>query len=263
MNSKKKLKVHVAKEDIKAGLRRLGLKNGDRVGVHSSLSRFGVVDGGANAVIDALLEVVGEEGTIVMPTYSTNRVGMKLTPAEAAAGLTWKFKILPYDSNATPCWTGIIPETFRKRPSVLRSSHPTHSKAAAGRYAKEIVENEDSSALGSWKKLLELDGYILFIGIGLRACSSMHLAEERVKLPQHLAEKTTLPKNLVEKYPATQWDICYGPYPNFAKMEKPLLKKGILCKTRIGQAMVQLVKLSALIDLYAEQLRRNPDLFYR
>jgi aminoglycoside 3-N-acetyltransferase len=47
----------VTKEDIKKGLIKLGLKKGDIIGVHSSLSRFGYVIGGADTVIDALLEI--------------------------------------------------------------------------------------------------------------------------------------------------------------------------------------------------------------
>jgi aminoglycoside 3-N-acetyltransferase len=47
----------VTKEDIKKGLIKLGLKKGDIIGVHSSLSQFGYVIGGADAVIDALLEI--------------------------------------------------------------------------------------------------------------------------------------------------------------------------------------------------------------
>jgi len=70
----KKPEVRVSKEDIKASLRELRLKEGDMVGVHSSLSSFGYVEGGVDAVFDALLEVVGEEGTVVMPTYSANRI---------------------------------------------------------------------------------------------------------------------------------------------------------------------------------------------
>lgn len=254
--------MRVAKEDIKAGLRKLGLKKGDIVGVHSSLSSFGVVEGGADAVIDALLEVVGEEGTIVMPAYSTNRIDVERTPEEVAIGVMWKFKILPYNPKEIPCWTGAIPETFRKRKNIFRSLHPTHSIAAIGRHAKEIVEVEDSSALKGWKKLLELKGYILLIGVGLDRCSSMHLAEERVQLPRHIIEKITPPNWLVEKYPEEEWDVGYGPYPDFSKMEESCLKNKIMKRVKVGEATLKLVKLRDLIDLYAEYLKRYPDFFY-
>jgi len=255
--------VKVFKEDIKAGLRALGLKKGDNVGVHSSLSSFGFVEGGADGVIDALLEVVGEEGTIVMPTYSSNRIEVERTPEEIAMGVTWKFKILPFDPKETPCWTGMIPETFRKRKGALRSLHLTHSITAIGAKAKEIAEaGKELSALGGWRKLLELNGYILLIGVGLDRCSSMHLAEERVQLPKHILDKITLPKELTEKYPEREWDIGFGPYPDFTKMEEPYIKHKIIKTVKIGKATVKLARLSDMIDLFEEYLKRNPDLFY-
>jgi aminoglycoside 3-N-acetyltransferase len=248
-NKGKKSKVHVTKNDIKAGLRKLDLNRGDNVGVHSSLSSFGVVEGGADAVIDALLETVGEEGTIVMPTYSTNRIEIERTQKKPPLRVTWKFKLLPYDLKETLCWTGAIPETFRKRKGVLRSTQPTHSKAAIGKHAKEIIESEDLPALGCWRKLLELDGFILLMGVGLDSCSSMHLAEERIKLPQRTIEKTTMPKWLAEKYPEDKWDVGYGPYPDFTKMEEPLSKNNMMQTIKVGKATLKLVKLRDLINL--------------
>lgn len=105
----------VRKEDIEAGLRRLGLKKGDSVGVHSSLSSFGRVEGGADAVIDALLDVVGEDGNVVMSTHSANLLEVPRTPEQIAMGVSWLYKILPYDPAETPVTTGIISETFRKK----------------------------------------------------------------------------------------------------------------------------------------------------
>lgn len=254
LEERKRLRVHVSKEDIKMGLRRLCLKNGDIVGVHSSLSSFGYVEGGAEAVIDALLEVVGQEGTIVMPTHSANIVEVERTAEEKAMGVTWLYKILPYDPKETPCRTGTIPEAFRKRKGAVRGSHPSNSIAALGPRAEELVEG--------WHKVLEADGYILLIGVGLEVCTAMHLAEKRVQFPEHILKKITPPKELVEKYPETEWEWDFGPYPDFAKMEEPCLKHGIMKTVKVGEATLKLVRLKKLVDLYAECLKKNPDLFY-
>ena len=63
----------ILKEKIVQKLREVGLEKGDVVMVHTSLKRIGYVCGGAQTVIEALMEVVGENGTIMMPTQSWNR----------------------------------------------------------------------------------------------------------------------------------------------------------------------------------------------
>jgi len=255
---RKKPEVRVSKEDIEIALRELGLKKGDIVGVHSSLSSFGYVDGGADAVIDALLEIVGREGTIVMPTHSTNLVKVKLAPREVAAGALWLYKILPYDPKETPCSTGVIPETFRKREDVMRSLHPLFSVAAIGPKAKEIVEAGSENVLKAWRKLLELEGYILLVGVDLGVCTAMHLAEELVVLPEHILKKITPPKWFVEKYPEDEWEWDFGPYPEFSKLEEPCQKHKRMKTIKVGEATLKLVRLRELIDLYVEYLRKTP-----
>jgi aminoglycoside 3-N-acetyltransferase len=247
-------RLSVTKEDIKKGLIELGLKKGDIVGVHSSLSSFGRVEGGADAIIDALIETVGEQGNIVMSTHSANLSEDKRTPEEKAMGVSWLCKILPYDPNMTPVRTGIIPETFRKRKGVIRGSHPSNSVAALGPKAKELSEG--------WHRLLELDGYILLIGVGLKSCSAMHLAEKRVRLPDRIMRTITPPKWLVEKYPEGEWEWDIGPYPSFAKLTEPCLERGIMKAVKVGEATLMLVRLRKLIDLYVEYLEKNPDIFY-
>lgn len=258
----KKPAAHVSKGDLKAGLKQLGLKKGDNIGVHSALSSFGYVDGGADTVIDALLEVVSKEGTIVMPTHSANLEKVERSPEEIAAGVSWLYKILPYDPHKTPCTTGTIPETFRKRKDVLRSLHHVHSIAATGPKTKAIVKAGNKNVLDAWKQLLENNGYILLLGVDLGTCTAMHLAEERVTFPNHILEKITPPKWFVEKYPEDQWEWDVGPYPVFAKMKHPCLKHKIMKTATVGEATLTLVKLKELIDLYEKHLKEDPAPFY-
>lgn len=252
----------MSKEDIKEALRGLGLKRGDVVGVHSSLKSFGYVEGGADAVIDALLETVGEEGTVVMPAHSNNLAKVELTPEETAIGVSWLFKILPYNPKETPCRTGVISEAFRKRNGVLRSAHPSNSIAAKGPKAKGIVETRNGTSLDGWQKVLEFDGHVLLMGVGLGVCTAMHLAESRVKFPEHILKKITPPKWFVEKYPDKEWEWDIGPYPNFAKLEEPCIQREIVKIAKAGRATLKLIRLKELVGLYVEYLQRNPDLFY-
>lgn len=174
-------------------------------------------------------------------------------------GVTWKSRILPYDPKKTPCWTGRVSETFRKRKGAVRSPDPAHSLAAIGPKANELVRD--------WDRLLEADGYILLLGVNLGVCSAMHLAERQVQMPPDILEKMEPPRELLKRYGEDlgwpEWDIGFGPYPDFAKMEEPCREHGIMKTVKIGEATVRLLRLRELIDLYAEYLRKNPDLFYR
>jgi len=230
MDEPDKNRLNVTKEAIKAGLMKLGLTGGDSVGVHSSLSSFGYVEGGADAVIDALLETVGKQGNVVMSTHSANLSEDRRTPELIAMGISWLCKIGLYDPLKTPVRTGIIPETFRKRKDVIRGSHPSNSVAALGPRAKELSEG--------WHRLLDLDGYILLVGVGLEVCTAMHLAEKRVHFPKRILKKITPPKWFVEKYPEGEWEWDMGSYPDFAKLTQPCLECGLM-KTDSWQCVTE------------------------
>lgn len=101
-------------------LRRLGVRKGDILLVHSSLSMLGWVCGGPQAVILALQQTVGDKGTVVMPTHS----GDWSDPAEWAhppVPEDWipiiRDHMPPYDPKMTPTrGVGILPECFRSFP---------------------------------------------------------------------------------------------------------------------------------------------------
>jgi aminoglycoside 3-N-acetyltransferase len=115
----------VTRADIAAGLRRLGIGQGDIVFFHSSLKSLGRVDGGPEAVIAGLLEATGPAGTVVAPVFTlTERLG----PFGS-----W------YHHTTTPSTVGLITETLRRRPDAQRSFHPIHSVAAAGRLARFVT----------------------------------------------------------------------------------------------------------------------------
>lgn len=88
--------IAVAKQDIVDGLLDLGVKSGDELEVHSSLSSFGMVDGGAESVISALKEVVGKNGSIFMPALRLSKE-LPLNAQDKQLGITTKIQILPED----------------------------------------------------------------------------------------------------------------------------------------------------------------------
>ncbi|CAJ35654.1 aminoglycoside N(3)-acetyltransferase [Methanocella arvoryzae] len=173
-------------ESISRDLRALGLREGMTVIVHASLSSIGWVCGEAVAVIQALLNVVTEEGTLVMPAQTglSDPAGWKNPPVPAPWVAIIRETMPAYDAAVTPTrGIGIIAETFRKWPGAVRSSHPNLSLSALGKNARRITEGQTIDyALGEnspLARIYDLDGYVLMLGTGYDTCTSLHLAEYR------------------------------------------------------------------------------------
>lgn len=270
----------ITKSDIKKGLAILGLKIGDIVMVHSSLSSFGKVQGGADTIIDALIETVGPTGSVLMPCYSTNRRKLDDFIEE----------ILPFDPDKTPVWTGAICECFRKRNGVIRSRDPLSSLAAIGPQAKKLIQSINC--------VVEMNGYVLLLGVGLQVASVMHISEAIANPPQYkqrigadkdngqrgklrnfavlffLRAKKIFPflisiknyiKNLKNKnFTGERRRIvaANGPWANFEMMENNYREAKIVRETSIGAADCKLIKSQPMVDLFAKKLKESPEKFY-
>ena len=159
--------------------------------MHASTSSLGFVVGGSQAIVQALLDVLGPEGTLVVPTH---------TP-ENSDPATWQNPPVPagwwpvireqspgFDPRITPSrWMGILAETARTWPGALRSDHPQVSFAAIGPCAAQVTAGHhlhyglgDRSPLGAVNRL---DGKVLLLGVGHHANTSLHLAEWRQPNP--------------------------------------------------------------------------------
>ena len=105
----------VTKEKLKNALIDLGVEKGMILEVHSSLSSFGELEGGAETVINSLKEIVTEEGSIFMPALRLSPE-LPLSEEDKELGITVKIKVLPPDSERTAM--GIVADTFRKLPDT-------------------------------------------------------------------------------------------------------------------------------------------------
>lgn len=158
-------------------LRRLGVKNDDIIVVHSSYNGLrgeDKIDGGPEAVIEALKETVSE-GTLIIPTFSYKNVD-----------LDNRF----FDVSETPVCIGVLPETMRQSKDVFRSVHPTHSLAAWGKDAEEFTKNhyKDHTPVGVNSPLSEAyrrGGKIVMLGAPFARNTSLHGVEEKI-LPDYL-----------------------------------------------------------------------------
>ncbi|HDQ06397.1 MAG TPA: AAC(3) family N-acetyltransferase [Candidatus Bathyarchaeota archaeon] len=240
----------VSKEQIVADLRRMGIQKGDRVAVTLSLKSIGYIKGGPDEFIDALLEVVGSNGTIMMNTF-TYYFPLSSVPKDYV-----------FDCESTPSYTGLVPETFRKRTDVFRSRHPTCSVAVIGKQAEYLTEEHDekSDPLLPYSRLAKIDGKYLCIGIGDRLVAIRHEAQCRAGLSDavplyyavHYKTDQGKVKLFVRKY--------FGCIRNLPRLVPDLRKMGVLKTGRIGGAQAYVASARELIDSMSEMLKENPTL---
>ena len=149
---------------IESGFLQMGLKRGMSLEVHCSLSSFGTVRGGAEAVIVALLSIVTNNGNIIMPSFPLSKP-QKLTELDRQLGIAFKKKKLPEDSNEKSDM-GIVADTFRRRPDV-HTGVGEHRCSAWGKDATKYSEG--------LQHLIEDDGYALMIGVDIRLRQEINL----------------------------------------------------------------------------------------
>jgi aminoglycoside 3-N-acetyltransferase len=242
------MRVKVTREDIEAGLRQMGLGQGDAVEVHSSLSSLGWVEGGAATVVDALMNVVGEEGTLLMSAYPVSPP-LPLTEEDKCRGIRAKVRFLE-KSSTERTGMGAIADEFRGRPGTVLGPG-FHRVCAWGRDAQLHS--------GGYRHLLDIDGWVLLIGVDIHSCSSMHLAEGPDGLPEEIKRITRPPDDILRDYPKDAWYIQYGETEDaWGKVQAAAECRGLIRRQRIGQAACMLFKARPVVEIYREALRHDP-----
>src|SRR5690554_1530484 len=155
------------------GFKNAGIKAGMTLVVHSSFTSLHLQKLGPQDVIEALMEVIGEKGNILMPTLTYDVVNENN----------------PYfDLNNTPSSVGVISEVFRQQKGVIRSLNPIHSVAVWGKDKIELTNNHylDEITIGlnsPYYKMLKYNAKILMLGSTLKPNTFMHLVENLNELP--------------------------------------------------------------------------------
>ncbi|PGZ95516.1 AAC(3) family N-acetyltransferase [Bacillus pseudomycoides] len=253
-----KTKIPNTIHTIANDLRKLGVTEGMTVIVHSSLSSIGWVSGGALAVVEALIEVVTEEGTIVMPTQTSDLSDPKNWQMPPVPESWWEIirdNVPPFDPKTTPTRSmGKVVECFRTYPNIKRSNHPLHSFAAWGKNAEQITENHKlSPSFGEQsplQKMYELDGYILLIGVDHDSNTSLHLSEVRAQYRDKVQIGAPIIENGVriwKEYEEFEYDSN-----DFVLLGKAFDEAGGVTYGTIGNASCKLMKQRKAVDFGTE-----------
>lgn len=148
-------------QEVLAGFRQIPLTDSRIVLVHSSYKSLGGVEGGAEAVIDALLEWVGSDGTVLLPNFNFQ---------------SWT-ETHYFDVRETLSNMGIIGELGRLRPEARRTPHPIYSFTALGKLQETFAACDDVEAYGPnsvFALFHKLNGLNVSIGLHWNSTFSMH-----------------------------------------------------------------------------------------
>ena len=245
-------------------LRRLGLGAGDTVLVHTSLSSLGWVCGGAVAVVEALLSVLGRGGTLVVPTHTsdlTDPAGWSNPPVPESWWSTIRATMPAFRAAVSPSrGMGVVPEVVRNWPGACRSSHPHVSFAALGQHAATVTDDHrlaDGLGEGSpLARLYELDAAVLLLGVGHDRNTSLHLAEHRSGVRPAVTESG--PVLVAGRRKWASWSDIDLHVEQFPQVGADLERAGLVSVGPVGRASARLMRQRGVVDRATSWFRAHP-----
>ncbi len=252
-----------SRENLARDLRALGIREGDAVLMHSRATSVGrahdlnkAPDLGMKWVVEALLDAVGTDGLLAVPTFTK-------TFAQGSDGPTGEI----WHPDRTPSRVGSLTNYILKWPGRIRSDHPTHSVAAIGKRAAEFCAGhswrEGATTFdwkGPWGKLVEWGGKILWLGTDMRTQTAVHTVEDWMRLP-YMATCVALVDDggrtlevRVTQSPAGPRDF----YRKGSKIETEWNAAGIGKVGMVGRAECQLMDAAAFMGWLWKALLKSP-----
>jgi aminoglycoside 3-N-acetyltransferase len=250
--------------DLQGALRTLGLERGDAVFVHSAFRRSSGFAGTAGDVIDSLLQVVGDEGHVLMMSIPYRGSSQRYAESRAV-----------FDVARTPSAVGLISEVFRRRPGVLRSASPLHPVLACGRLAAWLIADHEKCAYscgrGSpFERFLGMAGKFLFFDAPFSSLTFMHYVEDTFR--------QQLPVDLYDAQPALvrikdaagrELDVRQFVFSEAARARRhfgvvhdALAGEDAFRSVRVGNSRVLCVNARAVVDCAARLVQQGTG-FYR
>lgn len=248
-------------DSLSTDLRTLGVPAGGVLLLHSSARSVGFVAGGIHAMVQAVLDVVGADGTLVVPTHTSDNsdpAHWRNPPVPQAWWPAIRAATPAFDPARTPSWRmGVIAELVRTWPGAVRSDHPQVSFAALGARAAEVVRDHrldaglgEDSPLGA---VYRLAGTVLLLGCGHDSNTSLHLAEYRQPSPPRWATGASVrqPDGTARW---TTWTELRDDADDFPALGAAFERTGAVAVGPVGDATARLMPQPALVDFATQWL---------
>eukprot|EP01117_Protostelium_nocturnum_P012714 TRINITY_DN4692_c0_g2_i1.p1 TRINITY_DN4692_c0_g2~~TRINITY_DN4692_c0_g2_i1.p1 ORF type:complete len:275 (+),score=81.84 TRINITY_DN4692_c0_g2_i1:31-855(+) len=249
---------------ILSELTQLGVKEGDIILVHSSLSKIGWIPGSAQSVFQCLLDSIGTNGTIVIPSFTSDNTDPKQwqrPPVPEEWMPIIRAESAPFDPKITPSRDmGAISEVGRVWTGSKRSNHPTSSFSAIGSMADKVVQiHELGSSLGERSPLAsleELNARVLLLGVGFERCTCFHLAEYRTtKRRRNYMEGSAVLVDGKRKW--IEYEELEVDGDDFAQIGEEFVKEGKVKIGKVGEANCFLFQLKESVEFAKNWMDKN------
>jgi len=252
--------VRVYRPDIAQALADVGVSSGDIVMVHSSLSSMGYVVGGAETVIDGMLDAVGPDGTVAVPTLCQKDKDRRFE--------TWDIRRSPSD-------VGAITETLRLRPEAMRSDHPTHSVAAIGARARDLTSAHRSTGgraspwgdrafakNSPWDFFYRWNAHHLFLGVDYRVNTMRHYIQSL--LVERALGRTAADEREALRGKLREW-LKPGVWPEYSalKMQAYLEELGLFRFGNIGSATLRQIRAKSMVEAELNAMQAEPGRWFQ
>jgi aminoglycoside 3-N-acetyltransferase len=253
----------VTRDSLAADLGRLGVRRGSVLLTHSSLSALGWVCGGAQAVVEALLDALGPEGTLVVPTHTNGNSEPSVWQNPPVPEDWWpviRATMPAYDPAITPSrGLGVVVEVARTWPGGRRSDHPHDSFAAIGPHAGAVTAGHAlDSGFGERSPLArveELDGDVLLLGAGHDSNTSLHLAEHRVPNPPREPYGAAVKEAGGRRW--VTWEDVVADESDFEELGAAFDATGAVAVGRVGAGEARLMRQRKLLAFAVGWMREH------
>jgi len=216
--------------------------------VHSAIQYLGKPVEGVGLFLDAILDILGMEGTIVVPTFNFDFT-----------------RGLPFDPQTTPSKNmGVFSELVRKHPDASRTMHPMQSVAVMGKHRDDLAGRDTPSAFdpdSAFDQMVQLDFKLLLLGAEIQAASIVHYSEQRVAVPYRYWKEFSGQVKI-----GSDWQLCtykmyvrnmeINPELYLFPIQKQLQTMGLWKTEEINYGRISTCRLTDFVTI-ADQLLQN------
>lgn len=243
------------KEKLMSDFASLGIQPTDAVFVHSSVKAVGPVEGGAETILDAMIEYL-RDGLLLFPAHTWDKIG----------------ETRVFDAKNDPSCVGLLSNLALKRPDGVRSLNPSHSAVAFGKEAAEYVRGDSLAEtplpLGStMAQLIDRKGIILLLGCSPKKNTFIHCVEELLNIPDRIdpnpyeveviAQDGTRSRRMHAGHLCSRGEIS----AQYDRAVPLLLRSGAMWTGMFGDALTFAERADRTYEVLSEKLREEPDFF--